>query len=190
MCLLPNIHIRKNAMKNFIDKHTPKINGTIACFDRILFKGYLPISWAVNMQRFIMAQGLLFKDFKMFVTKHSERVKQHAKAMAEKCERPYIHINGQVRKEEKAREIANRDEITDGLVCVLSAVESCQSFKLAYGENRHLNRQVFELSRSGAKLAKEKVKTWRRCVFARDKMSKAEICDDSPLDFQVAVRRE
>jgi len=123
-------------MKKFIDKHTPKISGTIACFDRILFKGYLPISWAVNMERFIMDQGLLIKDFKRFVTKHSERIKQHAKIMAEKCQRPYIHINGQVRKEEKARQIAKQDGITEGLICVLSAVEACQSFKLAYGKDR------------------------------------------------------
>ena len=52
-------------MKNFIDKHTAKITGKIACFDRIIFKGYLPISWAENMQRFLMAQGLLIKDFKI-----------------------------------------------------------------------------------------------------------------------------
>ena len=107
-------------MEKFIDKHTQKITGTIACFDRILFKGYLPISWAENMERFILSQGLLFKDFKTFVTKQSERIKQHAKAMAEKNGRPYIHINGRIRKEEKAREIAGRDGITDGLICVLS----------------------------------------------------------------------
>lgn len=123
-------------MKKFTDKHTQKINGTIACFDRILFKGYLPISWAENMQRLMLDQGFLFKDFKAFVTKHSERIKEHAKAMAEKTQRPYIHINGRVRKEEKAREIADQDGITEGLICVLSAVEGCQSFKLAYGEGR------------------------------------------------------
>jgi hypothetical protein len=128
--------MRKNAMKQFINKHTQKINGTIACFDRILFKGYLPISWAENMQRFIIAQGFLFKDFKVFVTKHSEQIKQHARTMAETTERPYIHINGKVRKEEKARQIANQDGITEGLICVLSAVEACQSFKLAYGKGR------------------------------------------------------
>jgi hypothetical protein len=123
-------------MKNFIDKHTAKITGKIACFDRIIFKGYLPISWAENMQRFLMAQGLLIKDFKMFVTKHSEQIKQHAKAMAAKNHRPYLHINGQVRKEEIARQIAKRDNISEGLICVLAAVEACQSFKLAYGQNR------------------------------------------------------
>jgi hypothetical protein len=123
-------------MEKFIDKHTQKITGTIACFDRILFKGYLPISWAENMERFILSQGFLFKDFKTFVTKQSERIKQHAKAMAEKKGRPYIHINGRIRKEEKAREIAGRDGIKDGLICVFSAVEACQSFKLAYGKDR------------------------------------------------------
>jgi hypothetical protein len=123
-------------MNKFVDKHTQKITGTIACFDRILFKGYLRISWAENMDWFMTSQGLLLKDFKTFVTKQSERVKGHGKAMAEKNARPYIHLNGQVRKEEKAREIAKKDGITQGLICVFSAVEACQSFKLAYGKGR------------------------------------------------------
>jgi len=123
-------------MKKFIDKHTKKITGTIACFDRILFKGHLPISWAESMDRFITSRGLLLKDFKTFVTKHSGQIKEHGKAMAEKSGRPYIHLNGRVRKEEKAREIAKQDEIKQGLICVLSAVEACQSFKLAYGKGR------------------------------------------------------
>ena len=123
-------------MKKFIDKHTRKITGTIACFDRILFKGYLRISWAESMDQFMTSQGLLLKDFKKFVTKHSERVKGHAKTMAEKSRRPYIHLNGRIRKEEKAREIAKKDGISQGLICVFSAVEACQSFKLAYGKDR------------------------------------------------------
>lgn len=123
-------------MERFIDKHTRKITGTIACFDRILFKGYLPISWAESMERFMYGQGLLLKDFKRFVSRHSESIKGHAKAMTEKSGRPYIHINGPIRKEDKARQIAIRDGITEGLICVLAAVEACQSFKLVYGKDR------------------------------------------------------
>ncbi|MBW2154514.1 MAG: hypothetical protein JRH18_22995 [Deltaproteobacteria bacterium] len=123
-------------MKRFIDNHTRKITGTIACFDRIIFKGYLPISWAESMERFMNTQGLLLKDFKRFVTKHSERIKQHAKAMTERHARPYIHINGSISKDDHARQIAIRDGISDGLICVMAAVEACQSFKLAYGEKR------------------------------------------------------
>jgi hypothetical protein len=123
-------------MEKFINKHTPKISGTIACFDRILFKGYLPINWAESMKRFMYAQGLLLKDFKGFVTRHSERIKEHAKAMTEKTARPYIPIHGPIRKDDKARQIATRDGITEGLICVLAAVEACQSFKLVYGKDR------------------------------------------------------
>lgn len=123
-------------MQRFVEKHSAKISGTIACFDRIIFKGYLPISWAESMERFIGAQGLLLKDFKQFVTKHSERVKAHGREMAKTAGRPYLTVNGSVRKEDKARAIAERDGIAEGLVCVLAAVEACQSFKLAYGPQR------------------------------------------------------
>lgn len=110
--------------------------GTIACFDRILFKGYLPISWPEAMDSFMTHQGLLLKDFKPFVSAHSERLKQHARGMAEKFGRPYLHLNGEIRKEEKARAFADADGITEGLICILAAVETCQSFQLVPAEKR------------------------------------------------------
>jgi len=33
-------------MDAFLSKHKRKIAGTLSCVDRIVFKGYLPISWA------------------------------------------------------------------------------------------------------------------------------------------------
>ena len=81
-------------------------------------------------------QGLLLKDFKPFVSAHSERLKQHARGMAEKFGRPYLHLNGEIRKEEKARAIADSDGITEGLICILAAVEACQSFQLVPAEKR------------------------------------------------------
>lgn len=123
-------------MKRFLKKHAEKITGSISCFDRILFKGYLSISWAESMERFMSRNGLLIKDFKPFVSEQSERVKQHARRMAEKAHRPYLHLTNSIRKEEEARAIASRDGITNGLICVFAAVEACQSFKLAYGKGR------------------------------------------------------
>jgi len=61
------------------------------------------------------------------VTKHSERIKQHAKAIAEDAHRPYIHINGRIRKGHIARQIDERDNITDDLICVLSAMKSAKA---------------------------------------------------------------
>jgi len=123
-------------LEQFIVKHQDKITGMISCFDRIVFKGYLPISYAESMERFLNRRGVLFKNFKHFTSLCSDTVTDHAKEAARKAGRPYIYLNAPVRKEERAREIAQRDGVTKGLICVLSCVESCHSFKLKYGEGK------------------------------------------------------
>ena len=30
-------------MENFLQKHSKLVTGTLSCFDRIMFKGYLPL---------------------------------------------------------------------------------------------------------------------------------------------------
>jgi hypothetical protein len=54
-----------------ITKHQAKVTGTISCFDRILFKGHLPLGWADAMERFMARQGLRLKDFGGFVIRQS-----------------------------------------------------------------------------------------------------------------------
>ena len=88
------------------------------------------------MDSFMTKQGLLLKEFKPFVSAQSERLKQHARAVAEKSGRPYIHLNGEIGKEQKARAIADCDGITEGLICILAAVEACQSFHLVPAPKR------------------------------------------------------
>jgi hypothetical protein len=127
---------KENAVDQFITKHRDKIVGTISCFDRILFKGHLPLGWPGAMEGFLARKGRLIKDFGRFVNRHSERIKQHARAMAQRWGRPYIHLSGPIRKEDRVQAIRRRDKITDGLVCILAAVEACQSFKLAYGKGK------------------------------------------------------
>lgn len=123
-------------MEQFIIKHQDKITGTISCFDRILFKGYLPISSPEGMESFMNRQGVLFKNFKQFASTCSEGLKAYAQDVARKANRPFEYVYASVRKEECAREIALRDGITQGLVCVFSIVEACHSFRLKYGEGR------------------------------------------------------
>ena len=123
-------------MKKFVEKHRDQIIGVIRCFDRIVFKGYLPISDARSMERFMQRKGVLFKDLKRFVTTHSERLKAHARATAEKARRPMIYCARPEHKDDHARAIAERDGITEGLVCVFSALEACPSFRVVPGQGR------------------------------------------------------
>lgn len=127
---------RRTPLRHFITKHQAAITGTISCFDRILFKGYLPFNWPGAMERFLAGHHVLIKDFGRFVLNHSEQVKQHARQVAQEAGRPYIHLYRPVRKEEVAKSIRERDGITEGLVCVLAAVETGQTFKVVCGSTR------------------------------------------------------
>ncbi len=124
-------------MRDFVSKHNEKISGTLSCFDRVLFKGYLPLGWPEGMAGFIGSQGFLIKDFKRFVSVHSERIRKHAEEVAEKTGRPYVYLIGNgIRKEDRVRRIAENDGVTEGLICILRAVEPCQSFKVVPGQGR------------------------------------------------------
>ena len=49
--------------------------------------------------------------------------------------RPYRHLSRTERMEDKARELARQDGITDGLVCAYGAMETCRTFRVRYSDN-------------------------------------------------------
>ena len=100
------------------------------------------------MEEFLSHRGILFKDLKGFVLQQAERLKVHAHAVAEKAGRPYEYFEWPVRKDQRARAIAARDGITEGVVCVFGTIEPCRSFRLAYGPGRPTIRPA-----------------WRKCLF-------------------------
>ena len=119
-------------MERFLKRHQNRVIGTIAGFDRILFGGTLrSISYVKGLEIFLTNNRVLHKDFARFAEKLSERVKAHCESYAVKHNRPYRYIeSSKVSKEEIAREIMERDKITQGLVCVLTCIEPCQAFSI------------------------------------------------------------
>jgi hypothetical protein len=127
----------------FVKKHQAHITGVLSCFDRVIFKGYLPFCHPGAMEAFLGQKGVLLKDFKAFAISSSQAIKVHAQAIAQKAGRPYVYLNHASRKEQEAAAIAARDEVTQGLICVLAAVEQCPSFKLRYGQERPRLTQAY-----------------------------------------------
>ena len=41
----------------FLEKHADKITGTLSCFDRVIFRGYLPIWSGYDMVEFLRGGG-------------------------------------------------------------------------------------------------------------------------------------
>lgn len=128
-------------MNDFLKKHEASTTGIISVFDRLILKGYLPMSYPEAAERFFSYRKILLKEFKDFTKAQTETLKVHAQQMAQKANRPYEYLNGYVRKEEYVRKIADRDGITEGLICVLAMNEENHTFALRYGEGRpHLKK--------------------------------------------------
>ena len=69
-------------MKEFTRKYESRIHGVLSCFDRMLFRGYLPIMSGWAMAGFLYRLKINFGSLKPFLLENSERVKDHAEAMA------------------------------------------------------------------------------------------------------------
>jgi hypothetical protein len=119
-------------MKEFIRKHYDHIHGVLSCFDRMLFRGYLPIMSGWAMAQFLNGLDVKGSSLKGFLLESSERVKDHAIAMAQKHARPFQYLVSNIRKEDTARQLAERDGIEEGLVCVFSILEPCRTFSFCF----------------------------------------------------------
>lgn len=131
-------------MERFLQRHAGRILGTLSGFDRILFRGTLrSLSYVAGMDAFLGSQHVLYKDFGPFAECLSAQVKAQAEAIAQQHQRPLRYLeSAQESKEDIARAIMEQDGIREGLVCVLTCVEPCQSFFLRKDAERKLLRLV------------------------------------------------
>jgi hypothetical protein len=132
MMCLQNDTARRTAMERFVKRHQGHIKGVLSGFDRVLFRGTLrSLSYCIGLDKFLGSQRVLYKNFGEFAEKLSSRIKTHAQAIASKHGRPYQYLeSAKWSKHDIARNIMERDNIKQGLVCVLSCVEVSQSFRM------------------------------------------------------------
>jgi hypothetical protein len=132
-------------MNGFVDLHGESIMGVINTFDRVIFKGHLNGFFPDGaFGRYLSRRGILLKDAGPFFEAETQRIRDHVVSLAAAAERPVEYLAGVsthrsgTSKEARARAIAERDGVTEGLVCVLSVVEPCRSF--AVTSNRQTRR--------------------------------------------------
>src|SRR6267143_149012 len=134
-------------MKEFIRKYEDRIHGALSCFDRMLFRGYLPIMSGWAMAGFLDRLHQDFSSLKPFLLENSERVKNHAIALAQKHGRPFRYLASNIKQEEAARELAQRDGIQHGLVCIFSILEPCRTFSFLFKKDRPNQRPFVKSAR-------------------------------------------
>lgn len=125
----------------FLRKHQDKIVGVLSCFDRLIFRGHLSLSYPRGLEGFLHQQDVLFKDFKHYAPKIAERIKEHVKGLVEKAGAPFRHLPKKERMEEEARRRVAEQGLREGIVCGFSQLETCRTYRLAYGAGRpHLKK--------------------------------------------------
>jgi hypothetical protein len=125
-----NVH-EENALQQFTARFGNMIQGVVSGFDRLLFRGSLrQLNHAHGMEVFLFLKGILFKDYEKYVKGVSQRLKQASAAPVAEQGLPVEYLRGgDTDKDKRARQIAAERGITNGDVCVLSAVELAPTFQ-------------------------------------------------------------
>jgi len=132
-------------MEGFIQRHRQDVMGVLNGFDRIRFRGTRRLLACVGgMRSFLFRMNVLLKDFKQYVLGVTDRIRQAVVAGAEAAGRPVRYLpSSSTSKEEVARDIARREGATQGLLCVLSAVEPCMTWQVCRNpQTRRLELRV------------------------------------------------
>jgi hypothetical protein len=123
---------------SFVVKFASLISWVLSCFDRVIFKGHLPISRASEFERFVdYVLKIRRADFlKVVGPEWSERLVEHSKLFAQKYRRPWEYYAGDIDKDAWAKEQLGLLPLPQGLVGILCVMEACPTFKLAPGTDR------------------------------------------------------
>ena len=70
-------------MDLFLRKHQKKVNGTPGCFDRMLFRGCLPIQLGWLMAEFLKQNQISFRRLKDLLTENAEKINHRIESRKE-----------------------------------------------------------------------------------------------------------
>src|SRR5439155_9735325 len=104
---------------------------------RLVFRGHLiALIRPAGMQAFLWRAGIRLLDFKEYVSRTSERVKETALASARRLGRPIRYLrSSKTSKESLVEQILLEQPVSKGLVCLFTTVEPCMSFEYHRSED-------------------------------------------------------
>lgn len=121
-------------MELLTERYKPEIKGVLSCFDRIVITGTLPtLCYAEGMGGYLNSQKIRLFDyakfcepFRLAITKNAEQVAQQNGLNIE-----FVRSSKSRKEDIVSKHLAQRGTQA-GLVCILSAMESCHSYRPNY----------------------------------------------------------
>lgn len=130
-------------MNALVPKNSAHVIGELSGWDRLVFRGTLRmLAFARGMAAYLSRIGTLLKDFGDHAQAMTNQLIQASLKRAETAGRPVEYLpSPSIRKDDYARHIARRDNVAEGLICVLTCVEPCRSFEIY----RNREKKILEL---------------------------------------------
>ena len=113
------------------DRYAANLYGVLSCYDRIIITGTLPgACYAGGMTSFLYAKGIRIFDYARFAEPLRERIRQRAQEVCAAAGVEIEHVSKRhIRKEDLVARVLGVRGDAPGLVHVISAMESCPSYK-------------------------------------------------------------
>jgi hypothetical protein len=123
---------------SLVTKFASLIVWFFSCYDRVIYRGHLPINRASEFEKFVdYVLKMKRCDFADKVAaRWSERLVKHAKGYARGQGRVFEYRQGEVDKDAWAKNQLQQQKVCVGLIGVLCVMEACPTFKLRQGEGR------------------------------------------------------
>src|SRR5262249_13817499 len=104
-------------LSRFVSKFTNLIVAVLSCFDRVIFKGYPPITNGPALEGFVdYVLKIRRCDFMDFAQQQSEALVEHAKRLAQQAGAEFRFLQGKIRKDQLVDEILRLRPIFEGLI--------------------------------------------------------------------------
>lgn len=138
-------------MNAFVHRHASVVTGVLSGFDRLRLRGTKRLLAHVGgMMNFLIQAGVRLKDFKDYAQHVTETIRQTTVKLADAAGQSVRYLSrSRASKEDLVRSIEAERDYAEGLICILSCVEPCWSYRI------HRNRQTKQLDLVG---------DWLKCL--------------------------
>ena len=113
------------------ERYRDKIEGVLSCYDRIVITGTLPqLCYSGGMTSYMYENRIRIFDYPRFAEPFREQIRGNAERLARENDLKIEHVRKKkIKKEEVIQKVLKERGTAPGLVHIISAMESCQSYE-------------------------------------------------------------
>jgi hypothetical protein len=122
------------------ERHKDQIAGLLSCYDRIIIQGTVP-GWcyASGMTGYFYARQMRIFDYPKWAQPLREALRANMERVAAESgiEIEFVRSRKSFRKEDRVKQVLSKRGEHPGVVCILSAMEPCGSYKPWHDKKTH-----------------------------------------------------